>query len=32
MILSAIFIVINTLIDISYMYLDPRIRKAEGGL
>ncbi len=30
--LSAIFIVINTIIDISYMYLDPRIRKAQGGL
>lgn len=32
MILSAIFIIINTVIDISYMYLDPRIRKAQGGL
>ena len=30
--LSAIFIIINTVIDISYLYLDPRIRKAQGGL
>ena len=30
--LAAIFIVINTFIDISYLYLDPRIRKAQGGL
>ena len=30
--LAAIFIVINTIIDISYLYLDPRIRKAQGGL
>ena len=30
--LAAIFIVINTLIDVSYLYLDPRIRKAQGGL
>lgn len=30
--LSAIFILINTIIDISYLYLDPRIRKAQGGL
>lgn len=29
---SIIFILINTLIDISYLYLDPRIRKAQGGL
>lgn len=31
-ILSATFIAINTIIDISYAYLDPRIRKAQGGL
>lgn len=30
--LAAIFIIINTVVDISYMYLDPRIRKAQGGL
>ncbi|MDD3110603.1 MAG: ABC transporter permease subunit, partial [Eubacteriales bacterium] len=30
--LAAVFIAINTLVDISYMYLDPRIRKAQGGL
>ena len=30
--LAAIFIIINTFIDISYLYLDPRIRKAQGGL
>ena len=30
--LAAIFIIINTIIDISYLYLDPRIRKAQGGL
>jgi peptide/nickel transport system permease protein len=30
--LAAIFIVINTIIDISYLYLDPRIRKSQGGL
>lgn len=30
--LAAIFIIINTVIDISYLYLDPRIRKAQGGL
>lgn len=30
--LSAIFILLNMVIDISYMYLDPRIRKAQGGL
>ena len=30
--LSAVFIIINTVIDISYLYLDPRIRKAQGGL
>lgn len=32
MLVSAVFIIINTLIDISYLYLDPRIRKANGGL
>ena len=32
MLVSAVFIVVNTLIDISYLYLDPRIRKAQGGL
>lgn len=30
--LAAVFIIINTVVDISYMYLDPRIRKQEGGL
>lgn len=30
--LSALFITVNTIIDISYLYLDPRIRKAQGGL
>ena len=30
--LSAVFIIINTAIDISYLYLDPRIRKSQGGL
>ena len=30
--LSATFIIINTIIDISYLYLDPRIRKEQGGL
>ncbi len=30
--LAAIFIILNTIIDISYLYLDPRIRKAQGGL
>ena len=30
--LSAVFILLNTAIDISYLYLDPRIRKAQGGL
>ena len=30
--MSAFFIVVNMLIDISYIYLDPRIRKAQGGL
>ena len=30
--LSAVFILLNTIIDISYLYLDPRIRKAQGGL
>jgi len=29
---SAVFIIVNTLIDIAYLYLDPRIRKAQGGL
>ena len=29
---SAVFIIVNTIIDISYLYLDPRIRKAQGGL
>ncbi len=32
MLVSAVFIIINTFIDISYLYLDPRIRKANGGL
>jgi peptide/nickel transport system permease protein len=32
MLVSMVFIVVNTLIDISYLYLDPRIRKAHGGL
>ena len=32
MLVSAVFVVVNTLIDISYLYLDPRIRKAQGGL
>lgn len=32
MLVSFVFIVVNTLIDISYLYLDPRIRKAQGGL
>lgn len=31
-ILSALFIIINTIIDLSYAYLDPRIRKSQGGL
>lgn len=30
--LSGSFILINMIIDISYIYLDPRIRKAQGGL
>ena len=30
--LAGTFIVINTIVDISYAYLDPRIRKAQGGL
>ncbi|HYF81466.1 MAG TPA: ABC transporter permease [Clostridia bacterium] len=30
--LSGVFILINMAIDISYIYLDPRIRKAQGGL
>lgn len=30
--LSGSFILINMVIDISYIYLDPRIRKAQGGL
>ena len=25
-------IIVNTIIDIAYLYLDPRIRKAQGGL
>jgi peptide/nickel transport system permease protein len=29
---AAIFVVINMAVDISYAYLDPRIRKALGGL
>jgi peptide/nickel transport system permease protein len=29
---AAIFVVINTIVDISYAYLDPRIRKSLGGL
>jgi ABC-type dipeptide/oligopeptide/nickel transport system permease component len=29
---AAIFVVINMIVDISYAYLDPRIRKALGGL
>jgi len=32
MLVSMVFIVMNTFIDISYLYLDPRIRKAHGGL
>ena len=32
MMMSMLFIIMNTLIDISYLYLDPRIRKAQGGL
>ncbi|MEA4964910.1 MAG: ABC transporter permease [Oscillospiraceae bacterium] len=32
LLLAAVFIIINTVIDISYLYLDPRIRKAQGGL
>ncbi|NMA12551.1 MAG: ABC transporter permease [Chloroflexi bacterium] len=31
-ILSGFFIVVNMIIDIGYTYLDPRIRKAQGGL
>lgn len=30
--LSGFFIVVNMIIDIGYIYLDPRIRKAQGGL
>ncbi|MGE5678376.1 MAG: ABC transporter permease [Pseudomonadota bacterium] len=30
--LSGFFIIVNMLIDIGYIYLDPRIRKAQGGL
>ena len=30
--LAAVFIILNTVVDISYLYLDPRIRKAQGGL
>jgi len=29
---AAIFVVVNMIVDISYAYLDPRIRKALGGL
>ena len=32
MLVSCVFVIINTIIDISYLYLDPRIRKAQGGL
>jgi peptide/nickel transport system permease protein len=32
LILAATFVLINAIIDISYSYLDPRIRKAQGGL
>lgn len=32
MLVSAVFVIVNTAIDISYIYLDPRIRKAQGGL
>lgn len=32
MLVSAVFVIVNTLIDIAYLYLDPRIRKAQGGL
>jgi ABC-type dipeptide/oligopeptide/nickel transport system permease component len=32
MLISLVFIIVNTFIDISYLYLDPRIRKAQGGL
>ena len=31
-ILAGFFIIVNMIIDISYIYLDPRIRKAQGGL
>ena len=31
-ILSGFFIIVNMIIDIGYIYLDPRIRKAQGGL
>lgn len=30
--LSSFFILVNMAIDIGYIYLDPRIRKAQGGL
>ncbi|PWB55985.1 MAG: hypothetical protein C3F13_02690 [Anaerolineales bacterium] len=30
--ISGFFIIVNTAIDIGYIYLDPRIRKALGGL
>jgi len=30
--LAGLFILINMIIDIGYIYLDPRIRKAQGGL
>lgn len=31
-ILAGFFIIVNMIVDISYIYLDPRIRKAQGGL
>ena len=30
--ISGFFVIVNTVIDIGYIYLDPRIRKALGGL
>ena len=30
--IAGFFIIVNTAIDIGYIYLDPRIRKALGGL
>ncbi len=32
MLLTFLFVIVNTIVDISYLYLDPRIRKAQGGL